>query len=202
MKPAEIRMLTGPLPPGLHPAHRFLMRWIAWEATRFRTLVAVAHARGWDAKDAEALLSASHVGSMDVFRERLTKLAGEELSKNALVPEAWDAVHLMQPVRNKLIHGAQTFAPAVLHEMTGFVEVVLTRPEVWLRPLPLVNHRGQETTVADPLGKLSRTAQPPRHAIELFPLLKVRGNGRGSTAVPQPREIMQAIEQAKLALNL
>lgn len=202
MKPAEIRMLTGPLPPGLHPAHRFLMRWIAWEATRFRTLVAVAHARGWDAKDAEALLSASHVGNMDGFRARLIKLAGAELSKNALVPEAWDALHLMQPVRNKLIHGAQTFAPAVLHEMTDFVEVVLTRPEVWLRPLPLVNHRGQETTVADPLAKLSRTARPPRHAIELEPLLSDNDKRRGSRALPQPREVMQAIEQARSALNL
>jgi hypothetical protein len=59
MKPGTIGQFQSALKTREVATARFMLRWIAWEAVQFRTLVEVVHAKGWSVADAEEVVDAA-----------------------------------------------------------------------------------------------------------------------------------------------
>jgi hypothetical protein len=177
MYPAAIARLAGPLDPDKLAVPRFLTRWTAWEALRFRTLVFVAHARGWSVKDAHLVLDRASISSMPVFRKALRILLGGV--EAPLVPAAWQALSSIAQIRHKLVHGVRDFAPEALDALSAYLEEVLSSPAAWLAPHS-VDGPGGPVDLRDPRQRLrahSPRGGPTSPAADLEALLVAGGLG-------------------------
>ncbi len=128
MKPSEITRLARSIPQREVAQSRFLLRWIGWEALQHRVLIVACHANGWAVSDAEDVLDAARISSMQRFREALEKLVGSTLDLNETV---WNKMLTIEMIRNKFVHGLVSPGPEILNELSKYIESVVIGRIPW-----------------------------------------------------------------------
>ena len=188
MNPAAIRQLRKSLSHREIATPRFLLRWVAWEATQFRTLVAAAHARGWAVKDAETVLDDAKISSMASFEKTLRALL--DSTETPIVPETWEVLLQVEKIRNKLVHGVQSFGPATLDRLSDFLDIVTDHSASWIGTIEFPT-QPHAKPVIDPLARLKphgRRGQTALPEAELRALIK-KAAGANLDKRPRPAQL-------------
>lgn len=164
MKPNEITRLARSIPRREVAQSRFLLRWIGWEALQHRVLIVACHANRWAVSDAEDVLDAARISSMQRFRETLEKLVGGPLDLNETV---WKKMLTIEMIRNKFVHGLVSPGPETLNELSDYIESVVIGRIPWGAGI-----RTESGLVKDFLAP-RRAHRTPKSRDELLSLLGV-----------------------------
>lgn len=188
----------------------FVTAWVDWEALRHRLLRTAAHAKGWLVKDAEAVLGAQRISSMDTTANMLHAITGlkpDNWPKRSR--EIWQSLRSIERLRHRLIHGSSSESPKLLTAATTFVLAALEdglRTRGWLslgslglakglqdarkpHPRSRLRHRTELERVLEREWKSADPAIDPRRAhLELALQLHFPGYRPAARAQP-PREL-------------
>lgn len=172
MKPHEIRKITETAERLLEsestPVAAFLLSWVAWEALRTRFLRVVIKRQGWSIKDADIVIRASKISSMNQAGNFLVKLGlANPTQWNGESGRVWRKLSEVQQIRHRLAHGFAGLNPELVIAATEFVLGAVKRRN-WLESLVLYEADNQK--VGD-LFTRQPTRPARREADELWALI-------------------------------